>query len=147
MFTAISSKLTLTAMLAHAMLGCWWHHGHAWVVWGSEAATVAAEARELGHHVRSCCAHSAPADGHDQSEDRYPHPCPVECDEGTCIYISSAPVELPALERCTGWCDVLPPAIGPEAGAAVEVAARGSGFVTGGPPGVRLVELLQVRLI
>ncbi len=81
---ALIASLMAWILFIHALLGCCWHHAHAWHASIDPASRVV--------KVIPCCGHQHA--GKHQTEDRNqeqpPCPCPVE--------------------RCVGVCTFLPPA-------------------------------------
>lgn len=80
--------LTTTAMLAHSLLGCCWHHGHSHPCSGSRpAATHQPSTEDPG----SCCSRSE----RDHAGGRPHRVCEVAhdeghlCDEPTCAFVKS----------------------------------------------------------
>ncbi len=78
----LAANLTSAALLAHALLGCCWHHQHA----GSQApaCSVAAEGRQ----AHGPCSH---ADSHTCDSPGEDHEGPVGCDDGRCMFVAAAP--------------------------------------------------------
>jgi len=124
MFSKLTSILTMTAMLLHAVLGCCVHHAHA-CEHGSSAEECQAEHVEhhsekaeivhAGHSVEGhagCSSHGDADDhgsrndadvtqvtAHDE-HDSPPHPqrpCQQNCDGGDCRFTQSPEVKTPSL--------------------------------------------------
>jgi len=75
MVHAIASTLMSACLLAHAMLGCCWHHGH-------ECA-----AQEAVAQADVCCEHHCcPADHESPAEGSQPCDCRIECGN-SCVYL------------------------------------------------------------
>ena len=74
------ANLTVVTMLAHALLGCCWHHGHA--DRPEQPGRQAAFLSHAGcHHDGHSCSRGTP-----QQED---HPTPDDCDGSRCLFVGS----------------------------------------------------------
>jgi hypothetical protein len=95
-FHLVVNLLTGTAVLAHALLGCGWHHGHEHVANdGYVAGDSHAVQRDHADHGH---AHHEAAD-RSHGEERCPHDGPAEpCDEERCSYVTTGKVRLPDVE-------------------------------------------------
>ena len=91
MIQALTSVVTLSAMLLHVLLGCCAHHIHL----EPNAPTNSATATGCSHRLACCGGHRAhaPADEETGDEETPRH---GECHEDACQYLTSSKVELPA---------------------------------------------------
>jgi hypothetical protein len=91
---AVFIFMTAATFLAHALLGCCWHHAHAA---GRPGGTGSAA---CGH---SCgCTHDS-AHPDDPSSENEPPASPSECDEPGCVFVSPAPVAAAAETPFESW--------------------------------------------
>jgi hypothetical protein len=76
---AIAATLMSTCLLAHALLGCCWHHEHACITHGTAAHDAAAH-ESVAHADGSCDHHNCPGD------QRAPCDCRLECG-AVCVFV------------------------------------------------------------
>jgi hypothetical protein len=96
---------TAATFLAHALLGCCWHHVHA------PSATGSAQASSCCRHECACSSDTAIAD--EAGREEAPPTAPSTCDEPGCVFVTTAPVgfsvELPAATWHMSNCATIVP--------------------------------------
>ena len=74
------ANLTVATVLAHSLLGCCWHHGHA--DRPEQSGRQTALLSHVGcHHDGDSCSHGIP-----QQAD---HPTPNDCDGNHCLFVTA----------------------------------------------------------
>lgn len=100
-FRTLTSSLTVLALLAHALLGCCWHHRHEH---GDHAALCEAEEHAVhAPHAHACCAGGnghAEHDAHDSPLCLDSSPCshPHTCTGLACSYLAAKVLKVQGLE-------------------------------------------------
>jgi hypothetical protein len=87
MFQSLVKLLTVTAFVAHGLLGCCWHHAHVHV------ASAEAPKLERGHcqghdhrvALEAIGERTTATDDHERRDSGSPHDSP--CDEGDCVFV------------------------------------------------------------
>ena len=102
---------TAATFLAHALLGCCWHHVHA-----APAETASPQAANCCRHECACSSDITIADDGDLEDgagDETPPTAPAPCDEPGCVFVTTVPVgfsaELPAASWLMTSCAAIVP--------------------------------------
>jgi hypothetical protein len=86
---SLAVAIAAAALMAHALLGCCWHHAHLAVEHSSEAEHPAVKPVVHGDHVHWVESEHERSDGAGHN-----HEAPDGCDEAECIYASAPRVQL-----------------------------------------------------
>jgi hypothetical protein len=97
---------TAATFLAHALLGCCWHHVHS-----APAQTVFAQAASCCRHECACSSEMATAD--ECGGEEAPPTAPSTCEEPGCVFVTTVPVgfsvEFPAASWLVSNCAAIVP--------------------------------------
>ncbi len=146
--------LTFASMLAHAGLGCCWHHHHAVAAVCATSEQCEQTAETHGHHEHrdsSCNKHHsstcvADEDHNDQHDDNCPHHDNEPCGEGNCVFAVSLVVKVLTSPQQS-------PVAGPSNSAASELVVFRTRILSldvspaGCPSSMRAQQLTQVWLL